>query len=354
MEKQEIMLEMKKACHEGVPFFEDAPCYPTKPLIRLFHLGRSFPDQTDVGEMERMLKEYREILGSLVPVENAPEKIWLWPEGKMPRETDYTDNSDYRYNHDPDFRPYMYEMLVPESVNPKGAVVVCAGGDHGDASFHEAFQSCRDLNELGYQCFLLLNRTNRCPWSGRECGADAARAIRLVRSRAAAYRILPDRVAFAGFSNGGLTGEACIQYYSGAQTVKDYFPDYEPDDLDLWRGEPDAFLCIYGPRWVGEPFDFAKVEYPPTFFAVGREDTAMDNLHYVYPQLREHGVEMEIHTFAGVPHGKAGVKLIGEEGYENFALWLPLSDAFMQDVYRKKALRMHAEEKELKDIITEQ
>lgn len=29
------------------------------------------------------------------------------------------------------------------------------------------------------------------------------------------------------------------------------------------------------------------------------------------------------------------MKLVGEEGYDNFHLWLPLGDAFMQDVYRK-------------------
>ena len=61
----------------------------------------------------------------------------------------------------------------------------------------------------------------------------------------------------------------------------------------------------------------------------------MDNLNHTYPDLAAHGVGLEVHTFAGVPHGKAGVKLVGEEGYDNFHLWLPLGDAFMQDVYRK-------------------
>lgn len=340
MKTLEIIKNMKEACHKGVVLFEDAPCYPTEPLVKLFHLGRDFEEQTDEAVMEEMLEQYQSILQTIRPIPNAPERIYLWPEGKMPKNTDYTDNSDYKHNHDPEFLPYLFEMLVSDDVNPKGAVVLCAGGDHGDASFHEAFQSSRDLNELGYQCFLLLNRTHSCPWSKQECGADVARAIRMIRKNAEKYRISPQRVSFVGFSNGGVTGEACIRYYSGAQTVKDHFPDYEPDELDQYKGAPDSFLCIYGPRWATEAFDYTDVEYPPTFFAVGREDSAMLNLNHTYPDLASHGVELEVHTFAGVPHGKAGVKLVGEEEYENFHLWLPLGDAFMQDVYRKAEEKM--------------
>ena len=62
----------------------------------------------------------------------------------------------------------------------------------------------------------------------------------------------------------------------------------------------------------------------------------MDNLRYVYPDLKAHGVEAEVHTFAGVPHGMAGDKVFtGRVDYPNFELWIPLADAFMQDVYKK-------------------
>ena len=253
----------------------------------------------------------------------------------MPTETEYTDNSGMRYNHEPDFRPYLYEMLLPEDVTPKGAVVICAGGDHGE-SVVKGTQVAKDLNALGYQCFQLLNRTNQNPWTQKEAGVDAARAVRMVRKNAEKYRIHPRKVAFAGFSNGGLTGEGLIQYFSGKQSVKDAFPDYRPDELDELDATPAANLCIYGPRLVGDPFDYENVVYPPTFFAVGREDAAMDNLRYVYPDLKAHGVEVEVHTFAGVPHGMAGDKVFtGRVDYPNFELWIPLADAFMQDVYKK-------------------
>ena len=79
-----------------------------------------------------------------------------------------------------------------------------------------------------------------------------------------------------------------------------------------------------------------KVAYPPTFYAVGREDFALQNLYQLLPLQIEHGVEVEIHTFAGVPHGQAGNRLVvGKNLYPNFELWLPLADAFMQNVFGK-------------------
>ena len=114
-------------------------------------------------------------------------------------------------------------------------------------------------------------------YTGQECGADAARLIRMIRKNASRYRIKENQVAFAGFSNGGLTGEECIRYYSGNQKVTDHFPGYVPDELDEYRGAPDAFLCVYGPRWEGREIDYTKVVYPPVLFAVGMEDKALDN-----------------------------------------------------------------------------
>ena len=317
--------------HKAVTFYDDMPCYPKEEVLRLAALEQKLlftGDESGAGA-------YIALVGSIQKLPDAPEPIYLWPEGKVPTLTEYSDNSDYRYNHDPDFRPHMFEVLVPQDVTPKGAVVVCPGGAHGSSCIHEGYQVTQDLAALGYQCFLLLNRPNNNPWNAKECGADAARAIRYVRAHAAQYRIDPQNVAFAGFSNGGLTGENTIRYFSGKQTVAQHFPGYEPDELDGYYGAPDAFLCIYGPRFNGADFDYTDVVYPPTFFAVGRGDSAMDNLHWMYPSLLEHGVPVEVHTFAGVPHGKAGdkIKFGGVSQYPSFDLWEPLADAFMQDVY---------------------
>ena len=64
-------------------------------------------------------------MDSLKKLPGAPERIYLWPEGKMPQSGAYQENPEYRYNHDPDFAPYMYEFLLPEEIIPKGAIVLC-------------------------------------------------------------------------------------------------------------------------------------------------------------------------------------------------------------------------------------
>ena len=341
-ELEKFMERMKKVTKQfgpekstAVEIWESIPRYNEQQVVELTKLSNKIQMGCTDEERPALIREFARLRDQVELRENAPEKIYLWPEGNMPAETEYTDNSEYRYNHAPDFKPYLLEMLLPEDVTPKGAVVLCAGGDHAEAVVHEGYQSAKDLNQKGYQCFLLLNRTNHNPWNGHECGADGARAIRFVRANAAKYRVKPDQVAFAGFSNGGLTGEAVIENYSGDKKVTDYFPGYVPDELDQYYGAPDAFLCVYGPRFNGGTFNWEGVAYPPTFFAVGCEDTAMDNLHYVYPDLVAHGVPVEVHTFAGVPHGKAGASILGDN-YENFDLWVTLADHFLQQTFSKK------------------
>lgn len=336
---QELRAVFGKDAHLAVTCYEDVLCYPEEDVIELCWMERRVRAAADKEERAALIKAFAAKRDSLQRKPDAPERVYLWPEGKIPTLTDYTDNSDYRYNHDPDYVPYLYEVLVPENVTPRGLIVFCAGGDHGDAVLHEAYQSCKDFNALGYQAILLLNRTNSCPWNPIDAAADASRAVRYARKNAERFRVAANQIAFAGFSNGGITGENCIRYFSGEKKMTDYYADYQPDELDAYYGAPDAFLCVYGPRFVGAEFDFTGVVYPPVFFAIGRKDTALDNFNYTYPTLLEHGVTVEVHTFAGVPHGQAGVRVYdhGVAKYQNFELWIPLADAFLQDVYHNTA-----------------
>ena len=338
-QEQALQQRKKELIHRGVTFFEDAPCYEKEDLLALNDLHWKLVRAKKPEEIEACAKEYEAKQTSMKQIAGAPERTYLWPEGAMPSLGNYTENPELRYNHGPEFRPYMYALLIPEDQTPKGAVVVCAGGDHGDCTLHEGYQSCLDLMKQGYQCFLLLNRTNHCPYAPQEAGVDASRAIRMVRKNAGKYRIDENRVAFAGFSNGGLTAEACIQYFSGTQRVKNHFKDYVPDEYDSCYGAPDAVICVYGPRFKGTGFDYTNVVYPPTFFAVGREDSAMENLNATLPDLMAHHVEVEVHTFSGVPHGQSGVTFYGNNSYPHFQLWVPLADAFVQNVFAKSVIK---------------
>lgn len=328
--------------HKAAQMFNDALYYDLDKLAELARMGREIvPAEEEIPmPSDEILKKKVEVFRALrleilaEKKKDAPEKIWLWPEGVLPQLTVYTENPGLRYTHDPDFIPYMYPVLVPENITPKGALILCAGGDHGEPVFRSV-DVASNFVKKGYQCFLLLNRTNHNPWSGEEAGVDAARAIRIIRADAEKYRIDPAKIAFAGFSNGGLTGEKAIEFYSGNQTVQSVFPDYTPDEMDGISADMAAFLCIYGPRFANAPFKWDGVVYPPTFFAVGRLDSAMVNFEYVYPDLLAHNVPVEVHTFAGTPHGMAGCRRMdGCVKYPNFELWEELADYFLMDVFK--------------------
>lgn len=323
--------------HLAVPLFENPVDYPVDTLAEMIRLAFAIRECKGRDEKIQMQKKYVELRNLLQNTYESRSPIYLWPEGKMPVMTEYTDNYDYRYLHDPDFKPNLLEVLLPKEVTPKGALLTIAGGEHGMNDVSECYQVCRDFNEKGYQCFIINCRPNRGPWNGRECGADTARAIRYVRAHAGRYRIQPGQIILAGFSNGGMTVEQCIQYYSGGQQVKDWFADYVPDELDSYPGGPDLQLCVYGPRHLGLSFDYSRVSYPPSFFAVGRQDTvAIENLNAVYADLVQRGIPAEIHTFSGHPHGYAGWKVIDGVGNPNFDLWEDLADHFIEDAFAQK------------------
>ena len=344
MDTPEFFALMKKrrefaaACGDevnlAVPLYEDPTRYPVEELLALYKLQRQMMDEEDPKKRAALKARFKELRESIRLLPDAPERIYLWKPGNMPRDTEYRSDPTWEYDHGPDFLPYYLEMLIPEEVTPLGAVILIAGGCHGAGTIPDCYQIGKEFNALGYQSFILQCRPNGCPWSEYETGADAARCARMLRARAEEYRIAPDRIAMAGFSNGGITIDFCIEHFSGAKKVTDHFPEYVPDELDQLPGGPDAQLSIYGSRHKGTPYDYTGVVYPPTFFAVGRLDGGMENLHALYPELLARGVPLEVHTFAGHPHGYAGWKIIDGVGFPNFDLWVTHADYFLRDVFR--------------------
>ncbi len=320
--------------NKAMKLYEDPTRYPVQDLIDLFALQREMMDCQDDAQRKVLMASFSEKTDSIPLIPDAPERIYLWQKDNIPTETEYTENPGYIFDHDPGYEPYMLEMLVDESVDPIGAVVTIAGGSHGAGTINECYQIGKEFNALGYQAFILQCRPNGCPWSKLETATDAARALQIIRSNPARYRVDPNKIALAGFSNGGVTCDFCIMYYSAGQKVTDYFPDYRPDELDAYPGSPNAFICVYGPRHLGTEFDDTNVHYPPAFFAVGREDyVALENLYGLLPSLWEQKTPVEIHTFAGHPHGYAGWKIIDGKGDPNFDLWVDHAACFLRDLF---------------------
>ena len=327
--------EFGEEINKAIPLYEDPTRYPVQDLLALSAIQQEFRkeglSEEEKAELKRRSAEKRDSI-RLLP--DAPERIWLWPEGNMPKETVYESNPDFEYDHEPDFRPYYLEMLLPEGETPIGGIVLVAGGTHGMGTINECYEVGLEFNALGYQCFILQCRPNLGPWSRRETAADAARCFRLIRASLDKYRLKDDCLAFAGFSNGGVTGDACIEFYSEDQKVSSYFPDYREDEIDRAYGAPNAYLCVYGARHLGTALSRPDFSYPPTFFAIGRKDFGcIANMNGLLPWLWNKEVPVEIHTFAGHPHGYAGWKIINGKGDPNFDLWITHADVFLRDLF---------------------
>jgi acetyl esterase/lipase len=119
----------------------------------------------------------------------------LWPEGKMPDE------------QKKQCQPYL-EWHLPWELKTKAIQIIYSGGAYGgnDPDGFEVAPARRYLNEKGMTVVTVKYRTPR-PQGGlakhTTAWQDLQRAIRIVRSEAAAKSLDPDRIGIMGSSAGG-------------------------------------------------------------------------------------------------------------------------------------------------------
>jgi len=176
---------------------------------------------------------------------------------------------------------------------------------------------------------------------------DAQRAIRLVRSRAADWKIDPKRVGILGFSAGGhLAGSAATIFDAGK-------PD-AADPIDRESCRPDAAVLCYAVLTFGEfrhngsmvnllgsDNPDAKLreslsletrvtrETPPTFLWHTSDDGAVpvENSLLFAAALHKNKVPFELHVF---PHGQHGLGLA--TGVPEVGQWPSLCAAWLKGI----------------------
>jgi endo-1,4-beta-xylanase len=106
-------------------------------------------------------------------------------------------------------------------------MIVAPGGGHTQLVIEkEGWEIADWLNSLGIAAFVLKYRLARAPESKYTIPvhvyADAARSIRLVRSRAKEWGVDPARIGFIGFSAGGeVTGMVETKFDPGKPDAED-------------------------------------------------------------------------------------------------------------------------------------
>jgi len=212
------------------------------------------------------------------------------------------------------------------------AVVVCPGGGYGGLAMdHEGHQIVRWLNNRGISAWILRYRLGSHGYHHPLQKGDVLRAVRTVRSTAAAHGIDSDRIGVWGFSAGGhLASTAATHFDRGNADAA--------DPIDRISSRPDfAVLCYpvitmdktfthQGSRnnLLGPNRDNDKLvellsnekrvtkDTPPTFIFHTTEDQAVPvrNAIEFYAALQRFGVASELHVYQ---KGRHGVGLGGDD-----------------------------------------
>ncbi|MSU49495.1 MAG: alpha/beta hydrolase [Opitutus sp.] len=192
-------------------------------------------------------------------------------------------------------------LLYFPAAHPVGTAMIVApgGGTRSLMMSYEGFDIAKKLNEAGVDAFVLKYRLIQTgpgidgtepaktgPQAGqnvRELAAfDGRRSLELVRSRAAEFKIQPNRIGMIGFSAGG--GPIRGAMAGNAET------------------RPDFAVLIYGASSKDNAVT-VPAGAPPLFLAVAADDPNYEASLATFLAWRKANVPVELHIFQMGAHG---------------------------------------------------
>jgi acetyl esterase/lipase len=297
----------------------------------------------------------RPALGDTVPL--APpdplEVLRLWPDGApggervtvTPRVVERSTNPGFhdrfaQFTTDP-----ILTVLRPVQPNGASLLLIPGGGYKWAVVDKEGLDCARVFAAAGVTCFILRYRLPGDGWAAGPDAPlqDAQRALRLVRSQAAAHGLDPARVAVLGASAGG--------HLAGMLTARADATYAAVDEADAVSHRPDLSILLYPVATMADPhvhagsrlellgptptpdaverYSLERMDWtgrPPTFLLHAMDDAAVpvENSLRLLMTLKAAGVPAEAHLFQEGGHG-FGIRLI--EG-KPAAVWPELALAW--------------------------
>ena len=256
-------------------------------------------------------------------------KIAVWPAGHVP---EAKGTVPYAVANTKGGKVRLTDVNVPEltffaadGAGAKPAVVVCPGGGYSHLAYgHEGLEIAQWLNANGFSAFVLKYR---CPNQRDAAFMDAQRALSLIRSRAAEWKVNPRCVGIMGFSAG-----ANLAVRVSTNWRKRSYAAVDAADAEPCR--PDFALPIYPWALLAAGREAALEldaqypvdgETPPAFLVQTEDDFAKVECSLAYyAALKRVGVKVEMHLFPDGGHGY-GIRRTGRsvDGWEALAAaWL--------------------------------
>ncbi|MCE2862312.1 MAG: alpha/beta hydrolase [Opitutaceae bacterium] len=275
-----------------------------------------------------------------------PRVIELWPEGVPGLRADAgperEESGRFLNIHRPSL--VVYPPLSGGGAAAGTAVIYAPGGGYVRvAAGAGGGEITRWLNQAGVTVFLLKYRNGE--YGHPAPLRDALRAVRIVRSRAVEFGVVPDRIGLLGGSAGGHL----------AASVGTLFDDPEGRTgaaLDAVSGRPDFMILVFPVISMTAPHAHAPsrrallgespareiavklsvekqvtLRTPPAFIVHSAEDAVVpvENSLDFYRALRAAGVPAELHLYPRGPHGSGLSSSLGP-----IAEWPRLCEAWMR------------------------
>jgi acetyl esterase/lipase len=233
-----------------------------------------------------------------VVVPPGHQTIFLWPNGAPGSEARKDEAEVIRAETILNVQnPSIIVFLPPKEIATGVGMIVAPGGGHTSLwVMHEGFNPAQVLASKGIAAFVLKNRLESSGYKFDVEGlADMARAVRVVRSRAAEFGVDPNKIGASGFSAGGELAElVAIRNDPGK-------PD-AADPVERFSSRPDFQALIYpGKSQLIQP----TADSPPAFMAAGNDDRPdiSIGLAEAYLRFKKVNVPAELHMYVKTGHG---------------------------------------------------
>ncbi len=246
-----------------------------------------------------------------VGIARAQTTVPLWPDG-APGALGTADKDI----------PTLTVQTADPAIATGAAMVILPGGGYGGLAAHEGKGYADWLVTNGVTCFVLKYRLGSAGYRHPVMLQDAARAVRVVRARAAEFKIDPKRVGIIGSSAGGHLASTLLTHFDAGKADA-------TDAIERESSRPTLGILCYPVISMGpnthqgsknnllgkEPsFELVKLlsnetqvtkDTPPCFLWHTAEDKAVkvENSLDFAAALQRAGVPFDLHVYQKGAHG---------------------------------------------------